>query len=412
MSIKFKIPLSVQIVAGVLFGLAAGVFLPDYSASGAFLGDLFLRLLRMLIIPLIFSSIVMGVVSTANASSFGRLGLKTFSWYLTTSLLAILTGQLLVNVLRPGVGANLPLEAAPEGIESGFSLADVIMNMVPENIVRSMAEGQVLPVIFFALLTGYFLGRLPEKTGGPLIRVTDGLYHLMMHVTGFVIMLAPVGIFGLIYRTVADTGLGVFANLAMYFLTVLGGLMIHFFVTLPLLLFLLTRKNPFVFMRQMITPLITAFSTSSSSATLPLTIRTIEEEVGVSNRVAGFVLPLGATVNMDGTALYECAAVIFIAQVYGIDLSMYQQVVVVVTALLVSIGAAGIPMAGLVMMTIILRAVHLPLEGVGLIIAVDRFLDMFRTATNVFSDSTGTYVINHTELPSGALFQAADSEEK
>ncbi len=411
MSFKLKIPLSVQIIVGVALGLIAGILLPGFSTFGAFIGDLFLRLLRMLIIPLIFSSIVMGVVSTSSASSFGRLGLKTLSWYLTTSLLAILTGQLLVNLFRPGVGANLPLDAAPQGIESTFSLADVIMKIVPENILRSMADGQVLPVIFFALLAGYFLGRLPEKTGGPLIRVTDGLYHLMMNITGFVIMLAPIGIFGLIYRTVAETGLGVFSNLALYFLTVLAGLLIHFFITLPLLLFLLTRKNPYVFMRQMMTPLITAFSTSSSSATLPLTIRTIEEEVGVSNRVAGFVLPLGATVNMDGTALYECAAVIFIAQVYGIDLSMYQQIVVVVTALLVSIGAAGIPMAGLVMMTIILRAVNLPLEGVGLIIAVDRFLDMFRTATNVFSDSTGTYVINHTELASGALFQAADSEE-
>ncbi len=411
MSFKFKIPLSIQIILGVVLGLIAGVLIPGYSGFGSFVGDLFLRLLKMLIIPLIFSSIVMGVVSTSSASSFGRLGLKTLSWYLTTSLLAILTGQFMVNLFRPGVGANLPLDASPQGIESTFSLADVVMKIVPDNIIRSMADGQVLPVIFFALLTGYFLGRLPEKTGGPLIRVTDGLYHLMMNVTGFVIMLAPVGIFGLIYRTVAETGLSVFSNLALYFLTVLAGLLIHFFVTLPLLLFLLTRKNPYVFMRQMLTPLITAFSTSSSSATLPLTIRTIEEEAGVSNRVAGFVLPLGATVNMDGTALYECAAVIFIAQVYGIDLSLYQQVVVVVTALLVSIGAAGIPMAGLVMMTIILRAVNLPLEGVGLIIAVDRFLDMFRTATNVLSDSTGTYVINHTESASGALFQAGDSEE-
>ncbi len=397
MNRRFRFPLSVQIIVGALLGVVAGVLIPEYAGVGQFLGTIFLRLLKMLIIPLIFSSIVMGVVNTASASSFGRMGLRTFGWYLTTSLLAILTGQLLVNLVRPGVGTDLSVAVDPVAMEQGFQFRDILINLVPENIFRVMADGQVLPIIFFALLSGYFMGRMGDGLAEPLVRVTDSLYHLMMKITGFVIKLAPIGILGLIYQTVADTGLGVFGNLALYFLTVLGGLLIHFFLTLPLLIFLFTRKNPYRFMRQMFAPLITAFSTSSSSATLPLTIRTIEEDVGVSNRVAGFVLPLGATINMDGTALYECAAVIFIAQAYGIPLSMTQQVVILATALLVSIGAAGIPMAGLVMMSVILKAVHLPLEGVALIIAVDRFLDMFRTATNVMSDSAGTFIIDHRE---------------
>ncbi|MCK5880036.1 MAG: dicarboxylate/amino acid:cation symporter, partial [Holophagae bacterium] len=365
---KLKFPIYAQIIAGVILGVACGIILPEYSAAGGFLGTLFLRLLKMLIIPLIFSSIVMGVVSTASASSFGRLGLKTLVYYISTSLLAIFTGQLFVNVLKPGVGAHLhtALAVAPT---TTFSLKDIFLNMVPANIFSAMANGDVLPVIFFALLAGFFIGVLGKKHRQTLTDLMDAIYQLMMKITGFVIFLAPVGIFGLIYQTVASTGTAVFGNLMFYFFTVLAGLMVHFFVTLPLLLFVFTRQNPYRFMKKMIAPLVTAFSTSSSSATLPLTIETIETEAGVSNRVAGFVLPLGATINMDGTALYECAAVIFIAQAYGYDLSMGAQVVVVVTALLVSIGAAGIPMAGLVMMTVILNAVHLPLEGVGLIIA-------------------------------------------
>lgn len=393
---SMKFPVYAQIIAGVIVGVVCGIILPEYSAVGEFLGTLFLKLLKMLIIPLIFSSIVMGVVSTASASSFGRLGLKTLVYYISTSLLAILTGQLFVNLLKPGVGTHLK-ETVVTAPVSSFSLKDIFLNMVPDNIVAAMADGNVLPVIFFALLSGFFIGVLKEKPRQTLSDLMDAIYQLMMKITGFVILLAPVGIFGLIYKTVASTGTAVFGNLMFYFFTVAAGLAVHFFITLPFLLFFFTRQNPYRFMKQMIAPLITAFSTSSSSATLPLTIETIENEAGVSNRVAGFVLPLGATINMDGTALYECAAVIFIAQVYGYDLSMAQQVVVVITALLVSIGAAGIPMAGLVMMTVILNAVHLPLEGVGLIIAVDRFLDMFRTATNVLSDSTGAKIIDHSE---------------
>ncbi len=391
-----KFPVYAQILIGVAVGVAGGILFPEFSAVGGFIGTIFLRLLKMLIIPLVFSSIVMGVVSTASASSFGRLGLKTLVYYISTSLLAILTGQFFVNVLKPGIGTHLHTAKVTAPV-TAFSLKNIFLNMVPDNIIGAMANGKVLPVIFFALVAGFFIGVLDGRNRRLLTDLMSAIYQLMMKITGFVILLAPIGIFGLIYRTVATTGAAVFGNLMFYFFTVLAGLSVHFFITLPLLFYLFTRENPFHFMKQMVAPLVTAFSTSSSSATLPLTIETIENKVGVSNRVAGFVLPLGATINMDGTALYECVAVIFIAQAYGIPLSPAQQAVVVVTALTVSIGAAGIPMAGLVMMTVILDAVHLPLAGVGLIIAVDRFLDMFRTATNVFSDSTGARIIDASE---------------
>ncbi len=396
---KNKIPLHIQIIIGVVLGSLAGFLFPQFLNFVKIFAVLFLKLLKMLVIPLIFTSIVSGTISSKDATSIGRIGLKTFLYYITTSLLAILTGQILVNLFKPGLNASIK---APESLNlkhlaSNFSYSDILLKIVPDNIINSMAKGDVLPVIFFALLTGFFILKLQSNHKDFLTNFFESFYALMMKITEFVILLAPYGIFALLYKATAESGVAVFKTLLFYFITVLTGLAIHFFITLPLLAYVITRKNPYTFMKKMLTPLLTAFSTSSSSATLPLTIQTIEKKVGVPNRVAGFVLPLGATINMDGTALYECVAVIYIAQCYGLHLSFSQQVIVVITSLLVSIGAAGIPMAGLVMMSVILKAVGLPLEGIGLIIAVDRFLDMFRTATNVFSDSTGTLIISYLE---------------
>ncbi len=396
---KNKIPLHVQIIIGVVLGSLGGILFPQFSDFVKIFAQLFLKLLKMLVIPLIFTSLVSGTLASKDATSIGKIGFKTFIYYLTTSLLAILTGQILVNIFKPGIKASVNI---PEGVDvqhlaTNFSYSDIFTRLVPDNIFQSMAKGEVLPVIFFALITGFFILKLKTEHKNFLTVFFESFYALMMKITEFVILLAPYGIFALLYNTTADSGLSVFKTLLFYFLTVLSGLFIHFFITLPFLGYIITGKNPYVFMKKMITPLLTAFSTSSSSATLPLTIQAIEENVGVPNRIAGFVLPLGATINMDGTALYECVAVIYIAQCYGIHLTFSQQAVIVITSLLVSIGAAGIPMAGLVMMSIILKAVGLPLEGIGLIIAVDRFLDMFRTATNVFSDSTGTLIISYLE---------------
>lgn len=396
---KNKIPLHTKIILGVILGSLGGMLFPQFFNFVKIFADLFLRLLKMLVIPLIFTSIVSGTISSKDTASIGRIGVKTFLYYITTSLLAILTGQFLVNLLKPGVNAKIspPESLNLQHLASNFSYSDILLKIVPDNVFNSMAKGEVLPIIFFALLTGFFILKLKSEHKNFLTGFFEAFYSLMMKITEFVILLAPYGIFALLYKATAESGLKVFKTLLFYFLTVLSGLAIHFFITLPLLGFLITRKNPYIFMKKMLTPLLTAFSTSSSSATLPLTIQTIEKNVGVPNKVAGFVLPLGATINMDGTALYECVAVIYIAQCYGVHLTFSQQTVVVITSLLVSIGAAGIPMAGLVMMSVILKAVGLPLEGIGLIIAVDRFLDMFRTATNVFSDSTGALIISYLE---------------
>jgi len=395
-----QIPLYLQIIIGVLLGVVFGIYFPEFAKYFAILGKIFLNLLKMLIVPLILSSIIMGVLSASSASSIGKLGLKTFIYYITTTLLAIVTGQILVNIIKPGLyskSISLGNVKSIPTLKTDFNPLDLLTGMIPTNIFKSLSNGNILQIIFFALLAGYFIGKLDIKSKTILSDFFDSLYKLMMKITDFVILFAPIGIFGLLYETVSKSGTDVFKSLAMYFFTVLGALFIHFFITLPLLFFIFTKKNPYEFMKKMLTPLITAFSTSSSSATLPLTIQAIETNAKVSPKISGFVLPLGATINMDGTALYECVAVIFIAQVTGVHLSFQQQIIVVVTSLLASIGAAGIPMAGLVMMSIILKAVGLPLEGVGLILAVDRFLDMFRTATNVMSDSTGTYIIAHSE---------------
>ncbi|MBT7457934.1 MAG: dicarboxylate/amino acid:cation symporter, partial [Gemmatimonadetes bacterium] len=267
----------------------------------------------------------------------------------------------------------------------------------------AMAEGNMLQIIVFALLFGTFITRLPEAQRKPLESIFTSAFAVMMKLTHFILSFAPLGIFALVGRTVARTGIDVFAGLGIYALTVLLGLLIHACVTLPILLSVLGRLRPHIHAQAMSPALLTAFSTSSSSATLPLTLDCLENRAGVSNRVTSFVAPLGATVNMDGTALYECVAALFIAQAYGVELSILQQGLVVVTALLASIGAAGIPMAGLVMISVILTAVGLPLEGVGLILAVDRVLDMCRTTVNVWSDTCGAALIARSEGEKGLV---------
>ncbi len=394
-----KIPLTGWIFIGIGLGIAAGIIFGESVVSFAgMLGDIFLRLLKMVIIPLIFTSITAGVIGLGNSKSLGRLGWKTLLYYVSTSLLAILTGLFLSNLIRPGVGADLNLAEEVAGSDlAGGSLWEILYRMIPENPFASMAKGEILPLIFFSIILGIFIARLNSRYRELFTDFFDGGFEIMMKITHLIIRFAPIGVFGLIAKITATTGLEVFKSLGLYFVTVLAGLLFHYFITLPLLIALFTRRNPYRHMRDMSPALLTAFSTSSSSATLPLTIECAEQNAGISNKISSFVLPLGATVNMDGTALYECAAALFISQAYGIQLGFAAQFTIVITALLASIGAAGIPMAGLVMMTIVLKAVGLPLEGIGLIIAVDRLLDMVRTSTNVWSDSCGTLIIAKSE---------------
>jgi len=396
-----KIKLHWQILIALIIAVLYGLFLTDYAYLVTWMGDLFLRALRMIIVPLILTSIVSGVTSIGDAQNLGRLGLKTITYYISTSLFAIVTGLFFVNLIQPGVGADLGLKKeVPELAAASGNLWDIILRMVPTNIFEALVSFDILAIIFFSILLGFFITRLNSKQKDFLTTLFDSGFEVMMKLTHFIIRFTPLGILGIVVAVVTEQreNLGVvLGSLSKYFVTVLIGLIIHATITLPLIIRSVGKVNPWKHFQAMTTPLLTAFSTRSSSATLPLTIDAIENNSGVSNKISSFVLPLGATINMDGTALYECVAAMFIAQAYGIEITIIQQAIIVFTALLASIGAAGIPMAGLVMISVILTAVGLPLEGVGLILAVDPFLDMCRTTVNVWSDSCGAVTIAKSE---------------
>jgi proton glutamate symport protein len=396
----FRIKLHWQILAALIMAVLYGIFLREYTVYVEWMGVVFLRALNMIIIPLVFSSIVNGVNNIGSAKDIGRLGLKTMAYYFSTSLIAIFTGLILVNLFSPGSGADLNL-GKPVVLEvTGVSLGNTLINIIPENLFSSFSDNsRMLSVIFFAILFGYFTTKVNVRNKTAMGDFFGALFEIMMKLTSFIIRFTPLGIFGLVAGTIArhDNLMVLMESMGLYMVVVIMAIFIHSFISLPLIMITIGKINPLKHFRAMRIPLLTAFSTSSSNATLPLTLEAVENNSGVSNKISSFTLPLGATINMDGTALYECVAVMFIAQAYGYDLNLAQQMIVVVTALLASIGAAGIPMAGLVMITIILTAIGLPLEGVGLILAVDRILDMFRTATNVWSDSCGATVIARSE---------------
>ncbi len=364
------------------------------------MGDVFLRALKMIIIPLVVSSLISGVTNIGGSRSLGRLGLKAITYYISTSTVAILTGLVLVNLFEPGVGAELNFTEAVDPGLARDSLGGILIKIIPENIFAAFSDNtQLLSIILFSVLFGFFITQVENEHNQRMKDFFNSIFEVMMKLTLFVVRFTPLGILGLVATKVSEQSnlLALIQSMGLYMIVVIMALAIHAGITLPLLLKLVGRVSPLKHARAMQTPLITAFSTASSNATLPLTMEAIEHKAGVSNKITSFTLPLGATVNMDGTALYECVAVIFIAQVYGVELSLVQQIIVVVTALLASIGAAGIPMAGLVMITIVLTAVGLPLEGVGLILAVDPLLDMFRTSVNVWSDTCGAVIIAKTE---------------
>ena len=368
-------------------------------------GDLFLRMLKMVSVPLIIFSITTGVMGLGSAERLGKMFGATIAYYLSTSMLAIITGLLMVNVIQPGVAAKGNVVAAEAPAEEGKKLSTVLFeqleNMIPPNPVKAVTEGQFLGIIAYSLAFAIFALLVGGKTADTVRDFAGAGFEVMMRMTMAVIKLAPLGVLCLIFFAAATQGQSIFGKLGMYMLTVTCALSIHAVIVLPLILKFVARRNPWQFANAMSPALLTAFSSASSNATLPLTLANVEQRAGVSNRVSSFVLPLGATVNMDGTALYEVIAVLFIANLTpGVDLSLTQQLIVAFTALLASVGAAGIPHAGLVMMVIILQAVGLPTESQGLIIAVDRVLDMARTCVNVWSDSCGCAVIARFE-PSG-----------
>jgi Na+/H+-dicarboxylate symporter len=415
-----KLALHWQILIAILLAVAAGYTVNrigqgDASAPGVlgvsflsafqYVGALFLNALKMIIVPLIMSSIIVGMAGIGSSGNLGALGGRTLMFYVTTGLVAIIIGLALINIVRPGIvdgepaGDLLALDASTADIAARIEgkgvgdVADMFLRMVPENIVMAAAEGEMLGLIFFALLFGYFMTRLNHDLAEPLYKFWDGVFHVMMRMTEWIMLFAPIGVFGLVAAVVAETGFGAARPLAIFALTVLAGLAIHTFIAMPLFLKVFGRVRPYRIFPAMAPAMLTAFSTASSSATLPVTMECIEKNAGVSNKISSFVLPLGATVNMNGTALYECAAAMFLAQAYGLQLSFGVQFSIVVIALLTSIGVAGIPSASLVAIAVILTAIGLPVEAIGVLLVFDRILDMARTSVNIFGDACCAVIV-------------------
>jgi len=408
---RIFLALVLGVFVGALIPATAGLGTLTTGAVFSFVGDLFLRLLQMVVVPLVATSIVTSVARLGRDHAFARLGAKTAGYYVLTTILASLVALVIFNLVQPGkvdaevsaqLRAGVPgsVEEVREGLDgkSTGDLADVIRRAVPVNILGAASDNrEMLAVIFFALLFGFFSGRLPDGKREAFLNFWESANEVMLAITHAVMRVAPFGIFALIARNVQESGSAALGPLALFFACVAGGLLFHMFVTLAVLMRTLGGFRPWPHYRAMLPALLTAFSTASSSATLPVTMECVEKNAGVSPRVAGFTLPLGSTVNMDGTALYECAVVLFIAQLYGVSLDWTQQLLVVVLALLTSIGVAGIPAASLVAIVIILQALGLPLEAIAIVMATDRILDMMRTTVNVFGDTTAAVVIAASE---------------
>ncbi len=412
---QILIAIVIGICAGLLTGSDSqwlGIKLLDVYAT---LGTLFLNALKMVSLPLVFCALISAMGGIANQQAVGRLGGKAALYYFGTSVVAVCTGLLVCNLIAPGSGADPslihanPAEAAQaKALVEGRGLGDaarILQDLVPPNLFGAAVNGNLLGLIFFALLYGFFITRLEPPLMESQQRFWSGAFHTMLGVTGFLLRFAPFGVFGLIARTVATTGLEAFVPLAWFMLTVTLGLVLHAMVWLPLALRFLGGVSPLRHFQAMLPALLTAFSSASSSATLPLTLECVEKRAGVKAETANFVLPIGASVNMDGTALYECAAALFIMQIYGVDLPLATQFLVLFLALLTSMGVAGIPAASLVAISIILGAVGLPLEALGLLLVTDRVLDMLRTTVNVWSDSCGVVIIARSEGETQVLAQ-------
>ena len=400
---KHAVLLLVFIVIGVALGLISGWIWGPAMESVAWMGTLFLNALKMLIVPLILAAVISGIASMGDIRKLGRLGGITVGYYFCTTGIAVLIGLIMVNLIQPGEGLNIQMgtQEVSEHISSKGEIgaSDILMSMVSPNLIASSADNQLLPLIVFAIFFSAALTTL-GKTGEGVLSFFNGMNEAMMKMVIWLMYLAPIGIFALVAGRLGKAGGGeAFLNeiqaVGWHVVTVISGLAVHA-VVLFLILWLIAGRGV-NFLSGMLRALFTAFGTASSSATLPLTMECLRENK-TDERAIRFVAPLGSTINMDGTALYEAAAVMFIAQAYGIDMSLGQQAIVLVTATLAAIGAAGIPEAGLVTMVIVLNAVGLPLEGIGLLLAVDWFLDRFRTSVNVWGDSVGAAVVDNLAL--------------
>lgn len=390
-----KIPLIWKITIGFVLGIVAGVMIGPKVAIVEPIGKIFITLLKMLIVPLVFSSLVVGVSSIGDPKTLGRIGIKTILLYLGTTAVAIVIGLSMGHFFHPGAGMNIENVTAVSG-KTAPTLAQVIVGMFPSNPIQALAQGHMLQIIVFSLFFGIAAVLAGEK-GKPILSVMDSIAETMYKVTELVMSLAPYGVFALIAVTVSKYGISVLAPFAKVIGAVYLGCIAHAIIVYSGLVSLVTKKSPTWFFSGIKEASITAFVTRSSSATLPVTMTCTQENMGVSEKISSFVLPLGATINMDGTALYQGVCALFIAQAFGIDLSLGAQVGIIVTATLASIGTAGVPGAGLIMLTLVVTQAGLPMEGVALVAGIDAVLDMARTSLNVTGDACITTVVAKTE---------------
>jgi Na+/H+-dicarboxylate symporter len=398
-----------KILIGMVAGVVLGLLLGPKAVWVEPVGKIFIRLITMVVVPLVVASLVLGTASLGSLKKLGRIGIKTIAYYLVTTAIAITVGLLLANFLRPGEGLDEPTKARILQDYQGVTqeqiakvagktrTIDVLLNIVPTNPVKAMAEGDMLALIFFSLALGIALTYLPGKRSQPVLDFLDGLNEAIIQLVHLIMKFAPFGVFGLIAPVVGKFGLAILVTMIQYSFVVLLGLAIHMLVVYSFSVRVLSGLNPIRFFKGIRSAQLIAFSTSSSNATLPVNMECCEQRLNVPKQICSFVLPLGATINMDGTALLQGVAAVFVAQVYAIPLTMTDQLLILLTATLASVGAAGVPGAGIITLTMILQTIGIPLEGLGLILGVDRFLDMCRTVVNITGDATCAVFVARTE---------------
>ena len=390
-------------IAGIVLGIFSGWMFGSKMLAVEWIGEMFLDALKMLVVPLIISSMIVGIAGLGDIRKVGKTGLIALGYFMTTTCIAVAIGLVMVNIIEPGVAVEMTVEQVPEKVagKEAVGITDILKTFVSPNLVQSMVKMDILPLIIFSLLFGGVLTTLGEP-GKRAIEFFDTINSAVMKIVHLLMYFAPLGVFALIASKLGAAGggdlfLAELSKVGKYAATVISALMIHGLVVLPIILYLTTYRSPFIYFKNVTEALTTAFSTASSSATLPVTIECAEKNNRVSRKSALFVLPLGATVNMDGTALYESVAALFIAQMMGVHLGFGEQLIVFLTATLAAVGAAGIPEAGLVTMVMVLQSVGLPLEGIGMLLSIDWFLDRCRTTVNVWGDSIGAGVVDSLE---------------
>ena len=402
LSTKIFISLLVGAVTGILihYVIPASEFKDKFIVEGVLyvIGQGFIRLMQMLVVPLVFCSLVCGSMAIGDTKTLGKVGVKTVGFYIATTALAVSIALSVAFIINPGIGLNMDAVEKAElaATQSSTSIVDTLLNIIPKNPIGSMANADMLPIIVFALFVGIMLAKLGSKAS-TVSNFFSQFNDVMMEMTMAIMSIAPVGVFCLIARTFATVGFSAFAPMLKYMGSVTLALVLQCFVVYQILLFIFTRLNPIKFIKKFLPVMGFAFSTATSNATIPMSIDTLNKKMGVSKQISSFTIPLGATINMDGTSIMQGVTVVFIAQVYGIDLTLGNLATVVLTATLASIGTAGVPSVGLVTLAMVLNSVGLPTEGIALIMGIDRILDMLRTAVNITGDAVCTTIVAHQE---------------